>query len=169
MRNSVTTLVINAAIAAIYVVITMASSGFSYLGIQFRISEILVLLVFIDPLYMPGLVLGCALANLGSPLGPIDVLAGSFATLLAVSAIHYTRKSLGNNLKALIIASLWPVLFNGVIVGWMLNYVLNLPFWESAATVALGEFVVVSILGVLVFKNIILKENIVKNFKLSKS
>ncbi|SKC50168.1 QueT transporter family protein [Maledivibacter halophilus] len=170
MKNiSVNNLIKTAVIAAIYAAITMALAPISYGDIQFRLSEVLILLAFIDPLYIPGLVLGCLLANFGSPLGPIDVMAGSFATLLSVMAIHQTRKSLGNNFKALIIASLWPVIFNGLIVGWMLNYVLNLPFWASAAYVALGEFVVVSIAGVIIFKNILARDNFINILRLTKN
>lgn len=170
MKNiSVNTLVKTAIVAAIYASITMALAPISYGELQFRLSEILVLLAFIDPLYIPGLVLGCILANLGSPLGPIDVFAGSFATLLSVMAIYQTRTTLGNSFKSLIIASLWPVIFNGLIVGWMLNYVLTLPFWASAGYVALGEFVVVSIVGVVVFKNILARESFISILRLTKN
>jgi uncharacterized membrane protein len=169
MKNiSINTLVKTAIVAAIYAAITIALAPISYGELQFRLSEVLVLLAFIDPLYIPGLVLGCILANLGSPLGPIDVFAGSFATLLSVIAIYQTRKACGNSFKALILAGLWPVIFNGLIVGWMLNYVLKLPFWASAAYVALGEFVVVSIVGVVVFRNILTRENFVNILRLSK-
>jgi len=167
-KFSTDTLVKTAVVAAIYSAITFALAPISYKGIQFRFSEVLALLAFIDPFYIPGLVLGCIIANLGSPLGPIDVFAGSLATFLSVTAIHQTRKVLGSNLKSLILASLWPVIFNGVIVGWMLNYVLQLPFWASAGSVALGEFVVVSIVGVIIFKNILYRENFISILELSK-
>ncbi|WP_432666011.1 QueT transporter family protein [Wukongibacter baidiensis] len=166
-KFSTNKLVKTALIAAIYAAITMALAPISFGEIQFRLSEVLVLLAFIDPFYIPGLVLGCVIANFGSPLGPIDVLAGSFATLLSVSAIYQTRKLLGDNLKALIVASLWPVAFNGLIVGWMLNYVLQLPFWASAAYVALGEFVVVSFIGVVLFKAVLDRKNFVNILRLS--
>lgn len=167
-KFSTVTLVKTAVIAAIYAAITMALSPISYGEIQFRLSEVLILLAFIDPVYIPGLVLGCIIANLGSPLGPIDVFAGSFATLLSVIAIYQTKKLLGNSPKSLILSSLWPVIFNGLIVGWMLNYVLQLPFWASAGYVALGEFVVVSIVGVIIFKNILNRENFINILQLSK-
>lgn len=160
-------LVKTALIAAIYATITWALAPISFGEIQFRLSEILVLLAFIDPFYIPGLVLGCLIANLESPFGPIDVISGSFATFLAVKFIHMTRKILGNNLKSLIVASLWPVLFNGLIVGWMLSYMMSAPFWASAAYVALGEFVVVSIVGVALFKVILDRKNFVGILTLS--
>ncbi|SHJ61423.1 QueT transporter family protein [Paramaledivibacter caminithermalis] len=168
-KFSTNALVKNAVVAAIYAVVTVFLLPYlSYGDLQFRIAEILVLLAFIDSLYIPGLVIGCIIANLGSPLGVIDIFAGSFATLLAVTAIYQTRKVLGNNFKALVIASLWPAIFNGLIIGWELNYVLNLPFWISAGYVALGEFVVVSIIGTIIFRSILSRENFLDILVLSK-
>ncbi len=167
MKNfSTNVLVKTGAVAAIYAVITIALAPISYGPIQFRLSEILVLLAFIDPFYIPGLVIGCAIANSVSDLGLIDVFAGSFATLLAVAAIYQTRKLLGNNTKSLIIASLWPVVFNGLIIGYIISYVSPVPFWIAAAYVALGEFVVVSILGVIIFKNILSRQDFVNMLRL---
>ena len=53
--------------------------------------------------------------------------------------------------KKLWIASIFPVLFNGLIVGLELWLVLDLPFALSAIEVAFGEMVVM-IFGVVVFK-----------------
>lgn len=155
-------LVKTALVAAVYAALTMSLAPISYGQIQFRLSEVLTLLAFIDPLFIPGLVIGCVLANLASPLGVIDIAAGSFATLLAVNAIYLTRKYMGDNLKALFIASLWPVVFNGLIVGAMLTYLFQMPFALSALYVAAGEFAVVSVLGVAVFKPL-MSNNFVMN------
>lgn len=155
-KISTSTIVKTGMIAAIYAVVTMALAPISYGDIQFRISEVLTLLAFINPIYIPGLVLGCIIANLQSPLGIIDIALGSTATLLAVTCIYLTNKFLGTSLKSLIVASLWPVVFNGLIIGWMLNYLFQIPLVAAIGSVALGEFVVVSIFGVLVF-NMIMK------------
>lgn len=88
MKNfTVQHMVRTAVIAALYAAITMALAPISYGQIQFRVSEAMTLLAFIDPLYIPGLVLGCVLANLSSPLGAIDVVVGSFGNP-SVSAGH---------------------------------------------------------------------------------
>jgi uncharacterized membrane protein len=50
------------------------------------------------------------------------------------------------------LATLWPTLINGVIIGWELNLIFGLPLWLSMAQVAAGEFVVVSVIGTLIFK-----------------
>ncbi|MBO1264219.1 QueT transporter family protein [Proteiniclasticum sp. SCR006] len=127
---------------------------FSYLGVQFRIAEILVLLVFIDKRYIYGLTLGCLIANLGSPLGPVDVIFGTLATLIALLLISKT--------KNLFVATLWPAVVNGIIIGLLLYYLLDLPFFLSAAQVFFGEFVVVTLIGYFLFKRILRDRKLVE-------
>ncbi|NCC78596.1 MAG: QueT transporter family protein [Clostridia bacterium] len=127
---------------------------FSYLGVQFRIAEILVLLVFIDKRYIYGLTLGCPIANLGSPLGPVDVIFGTLATLIALLLISKT--------KNLFVATLWPAVVNGIIIGLLLYYLLDLPFLLSAAQVFFGEFVVVTLIGYFLFKRILRDRKLVE-------
>lgn len=155
-----------AVIAAVYVAITLVFAGISYGQIQFRISEILTLFAFIDPLYIPGLTIGCALANLGSPLGILDIVIGTIATLLSLLYIAFIRKHFVNNTKSLIIASLGPVIFNGLIVGWELNYLLQLPYVITAIYVAIGEFVVVTIAGTIIFSRLMKNEKLISMLKI---
>ena len=136
----------NALIAAIYVGVTFLTQSFAYLGIQFRIAEILMLLAFFRKDYSLGLTLGCVIANALSPLGWVDVVFGTLATVLSLIFITHS--------KNLIVASLFPVIFNGLIVGAELYFVLELPFWLSMAQVMIGEFTVVTIGGVLVFSQL---------------
>jgi len=119
-----------ALIAAVYAALTYAFAWMSYEQIQFRISEVLVLFAFIEPRYGLGLVLGCILANLASPFGVIDIAVGSFATFLAIVFIVKIRKLFGLNKKALIIASLGPVITNALLVGAELTYLFNSLFIE---------------------------------------
>ena len=82
----------------------------------------------------------------------MDLVFGTIATFLSVSAISLTSKFIKHRLTSLIISSLWPTIFNGVIIGWMLNYVLQVPLLLTMFQVGIGEFVVVTIIGVPVFK-----------------
>ena len=144
-----------AIVAALYVALTLALSFISYGPIQFRVAEILVLLVFIEKKYFLGLALGCAISNAFSPLGIIDVIVGTSATVVALLFIILIRKFLGDNKKALIIASLGPVISNAIFVGIELTVLFKeLPFIVNAAYVALGEFVVVTIVGTIIFPKI---------------
>lgn len=129
-------------VATIYAVTTIAFGEFSYGAIQFRFSELLNFLAFIDPWYIPGLVLGCAISNFYS-FGLIDVIVGSFATLLATYGMYKT--------KNMLIASLWPVI-NCVFVAAELYFLGLDSFWFSFGTIALGEFVIMTIVGIPLFK-----------------
>ncbi|MFA5481623.1 MAG: QueT transporter family protein [Bacilli bacterium] len=136
-------LAINAIIASIYYILTMVTAPVSYMGIQIRIAEILVLLCFFRKDYVIGVTLGCLLANLFSPLGYWDMLFGTLATLLSGLLIGY--------MKHLFIAALIPVVINGFVVGAELYFLLQEPFWLNAGLVAIGEFIAVAILGYFIF------------------
>ena len=146
----------SAVVASLYAIFTVINP-LSFYGIQFRISEILILLVFIDKKYTYSLVIGCVLANLTSPFGLVDIVFGSLATLLACLMIAKT--------KNLFVATLWPALTNGIIVGIILNQMLDLPFLLSAFQVALGEFVVLSVAGYILFKRILKDKSLIDIIK----
>ena len=148
-----------ALIAAAYAALTYAFAWMSYEQIQFRISEVLVLVSFIEPRYGLGLVLGCVLANLASPLGLIDIVVGTSATFLALVFIGQVRRVFGLNKKALITASLGPVITNALLVGAELSYLFNTPFLLNAFYLGAGEFAVVTLIGTVVV-NSIMKNNI---------
>ncbi|HOA79004.1 MAG TPA: QueT transporter family protein [Bacilli bacterium] len=137
-----------AAVAALYVAFTIINP-FSYDMVQFRVSEVLVLLCFYRRDYGYALIIGCFIANLFGPMVLVDAFFGSLAT--AISVMFIARS------KNIVLASLYPVVFNAVIVGLELHYFLKLPLLESMAWVALGEFVVVTTVGVILFK--ILEKN----------
>ena len=143
-------IVISALIAALYATLTIALAPISYLGVQFRISEIMVLLAFYKKDYIVGLTLGCFIANILGPNGAIDIILGTFATFISVWGIYLTGKYIKGK-KSIWIASIWPTIFNGIIIGWMLNYVYGLPLVLSMGQVALGEFVIITVIGVPVF------------------
>ncbi len=75
----------SAIIAAAYVGLTVIFSWTSYGEIQVRVSEILTILPFFTPSAIPGLFIGCLIANIFSPNGLPDIIIGSMATLIAVS------------------------------------------------------------------------------------
>ena len=72
----------NAIVAAIYVVLTVATSSISFGMLQVRIAEALMLLCFFRRDYIYGLTLGCFISNLFSFMW-IDILVGTAATFLA--------------------------------------------------------------------------------------
>lgn len=140
----------NAIVMALYVALTFASYPISFGMIQFRLSEVLVLLCFFNPDYIIGITLGTFLTNLASPMFPIDLLIGTAASLLSCFAVSYS--------KHLIVAAIFPIFFNSFLVGLELFYFTEntLPYWVNVGYVCLGEFVMM-VVGYLliyfIFKN----------------
>ncbi|MBQ4570745.1 MAG: QueT transporter family protein [Bacilli bacterium] len=131
-----------AIVAALYVVLTLISYPFSYGMIQFRISEALMLLCCYDKRYTWSMVVGCIVSNLFS-FDLIDCIFGTFATLLACIAMVLIKKK--------IISSFAPAIFNGIIIGLELYFVIDAPLLLSMIGVAVGELVVVVLLGNIIF------------------
>ena len=140
-------LTLAALIAALYVVLTMGLPLPPYLGIQLRVAEAMTVLPFLFPAATPGLFVGCFIVNLFSPF-PLDVVCGSFATLLAcVLTQHMPNRWL---------APLPPVLCNMVIVGAEIAWYevgFGPGFWGVYAwngfTVGVGELIACFLLGEL--------------------
>ena len=71
-----------AVIAALYVVLTLVFAPISFGPVQVRIAEALAILPFFTPAAVPGLFVGCLIANFMGEGVIWDVVFGSLATLL---------------------------------------------------------------------------------------
>ncbi|MGL4483633.1 MAG: QueT transporter family protein, partial [Anaerovoracaceae bacterium] len=80
-----------AIIAAIYAALTIALAPISYGPMQVRIAEALTVLPAITPAAIPGLFIGCALANILGPYGALDIILGSTASLIAAVSSYLLR------------------------------------------------------------------------------
>jgi uncharacterized membrane protein len=135
-------------IAAIYAALTLFLPIPQYGGVQLRVAEAMTVLPFLFPAAIPGLAVGCFLANLlGSPY-VLDWVFGTLATLLAAI---WTSK-----MKNKYLAPLPPVICNMVIVGAEIAYFCTLDgeaFWPAyafnAVTVGIGEAIACYVLGLL--------------------
>ncbi|MBQ3156392.1 MAG: QueT transporter family protein [Clostridia bacterium] len=128
---STRSLCVSAVIAALYAALTLLLAPISYGSIQLRISEAMTLLPMLMPQAIPGLFVGCLIANLYTGM-LTDILFGSLATLLAAIGTYLLRK------KPLLAAAC-PVVANAVIVGLVLALSANLPIPLTMLQVALGE------------------------------
>lgn len=134
-------------IAGIYAGLTLVLPIPQYHGVQLRVAEAMTLLPFLFPAAIPGLAIGCFLANLlGSPF-VLDWIFGTLATLLAALC---TRRMPNKWL-----AALPPVICNAIIVGAEIAYFTVLDggaFWPAyalnALTVGLGELIACYALGI---------------------
>ncbi|MCR5655061.1 MAG: QueT transporter family protein [Lachnospiraceae bacterium] len=134
-----------AVIAAIYVVLTIAISAFNLASgaIQVRISEALTILPFFTEAAVPGLFIGCLLANLltGAPIW--DVIFGSLATLLGAVITYLLRK------KTKWMAPVPPILSNTLIIPFVLHFAYGIPGGIPffMLTVGIGEILSCGVLG----------------------
>ena len=130
-------LCVSAVIAALYAALTLLLAPISYGSIQLRLSEAMTLLPMLLPQAIPGLFVGCLIANLYTGM-LTDIVFGSLATLLAAVGTYLLRK------KPLLAAAC-PVLSNGVIVGLVLSVSFKLPLLLTMGQVALGEIGAVAV------------------------
>ena len=81
-----------AVIAAIYVVLVVIFNYISFGPVQFRIAEALTILPYFTPAAIPGLFVGCIIANILGGAIVWDVVFGSIATLIGAIGTYLLRK-----------------------------------------------------------------------------
>ena len=134
----------SAIIAGLYVALTWVLAPISYGQIQFRLSEVLILIAVFNYKYIPGLIIGCFISNIPSSLGWYDMVFGTLATTIALVPMIWVKK--------LPIASIFPVLSNAFIVAFELCLAFDTMFIDvyflNVLTVGLGEAVVLFFVGI---------------------
>lgn len=161
MKNKSTLfLVQGAAVAAVYVVLTLLFAPLSFGEVQIRFSEALTVLPFFTPAAVPGLFVGCIIANLLGGAIPVDIIFGSIATLIG-AIFTYKLRNVGKWT-----APIPPVVANIVIVPFVLRYGygVNLPIPLMMLTVGIGEVVSAGVLGMILlgvfskYKNVLFQK-----------
>ncbi len=142
MKLNARQIAINAFIATLYAVFTIMITPISYGNLQLRLSEIMVFLAFYQQKYIPGLVLGCLLANILSPLGWIDMVFGTFSTLLVCVSMYHIR----HKYRAAFVGAL----ITGIVIGLELKIVFGIGWIWNFMYVAIGELIVL-FLGAIIF------------------
>jgi len=142
ISSSTLNLAYAAVLAAVYAVITYMTAPISFGPIQFRISEALCILPVFMPAAVPGLFVGCFLANFLSGAAIMDVVFGSIATLIGAIGTRALRN------KG-VLAAVPPIVSNALIIPFVLRYAYGvedlIPF--MMLTVGIGEVISVGILG----------------------
>lgn len=139
ISNSVYSIVEAAIIAAMYTAPTLFLAPLSSGQIQVRIAEVLTVLPYFTPTAIPGLFVGCLLANLLVGHGIYDVILGPLVTLLAALLTSRAPNKY--------LAPLPPVVLNAVYVGLLLFFIADLPIILTIFFVAAGQFVACYALG----------------------
>lgn len=119
-RKQIRFLCHGAIIGGLYAILTLATWSFSSMQIQVRISEALCILPLYTPAAIPGLFIGCFVANILSG-NVIDAVFGSLTTLLAALLTYFIGKLAKGQLR-FPLSLLPPVLLNAVTVPLILYY-----------------------------------------------
>ena len=148
-------------IAALYVVLTWIANlaGLASGAIQVRLSEALTILPVFTASAVPGLTVGCVLANLLTGCAAWDVVFGSMATLIGAAGTRLLKNKP-------MLAWIPPVVSNAVIVPIVLMRVYGVTditvfgqyfgpdmIWVMLiVTVGIGEVISCGLLGLLLWK-----------------
>lgn len=157
MKNKKVKFIVDAAvIAALYVVLTYLAAAFNLSSgvIQVRFSEALTILPVFTPAAIPGLFVGCILANALTGAVVIDVICGSIATLIGAVGAWLIGKYVMNRLKyAYFLAPLSTIIANAAIVPFVLRYAYGMQdaMWYMVLTVGLGEIISAGMFGVVLY------------------
>lgn len=136
-------------IAAIYIVLVIIQmlpipiANLTFGPVQLRIAEGLVLLPLVEAAAVPGVFVGCLLANLllapYSGFGLLDILGGSLVTLIAA----FLTSKMKNKFAGMVP----PVVLNGLIVSIWVSYFTKIPYLFTAIGIAGGELLSLTIFG----------------------
>jgi uncharacterized membrane protein len=132
-------------IAGLYAGLTIVFHPISYGPLQVRISEALTVLPFLFPAAVPGLTLGCAIANFFGPFGLLDVAVGSSLTLIAALLTARVPRPW--------LAPLPPILVNAVGLSFYLPtmtavpFIGGIPYLSTFLAVGIGQGVACYVLG----------------------
>ena len=131
-------------VAGLYVAITLLLAPFSFGAVQLRLSELF------NKRYIWAVTLGCAIANLTSPLGVVDVIFGSLGTLVMTSLSYYLTRNVESVPKKLAICVIICALMSWS-VALELYFVSKAPFWMTYLTVGIGELISMAIGAIIVY------------------
>lgn len=147
MREKIRFVAQSAMIAALYVILTYLANllGIASGVIQVRFSEALTILPYFTAAAIPGLYIGCLLANFLTGAAFWDIIFGSLATLIGAMFTYVLRK------KDEKLAPIPPILSNTIIIPPILKIVYGVPDAMPFLylTVFIGEVISCGILGLI--------------------
>lgn len=150
MKNNTLYLTQASLIAALYVMLTIISNfaGLASGVIQLRLSEMLTILPVFTPAAIPGLAVGCAVANLATGCALWDVVFGTLATTLGALGTYYIGR------KYPYAGPTFPIAANALIVPKVLQVVYGAEgtYWYFMLTVGIGEILSCGVLGIILYR-----------------
>lgn len=150
-HRKITTLAINGMVMAVYLAVTIMIKPLASGAVQFRLSESLNHLVVFNKKLMWGVLGGVIVYNiLFSEFGWLDVVFGGSQTFLSLGLTALLAKYVPN-IKIRLALNTVIFTVSMALIAWMLHIAIDLPFWATYGTTALGEFVVMAVSAPLMY------------------
>ena len=148
-----------ALIAALYATITVIFAPISFGPVQVRIAEALTILPMFTSAAIPGLFIGCIIANLFGGTIIWDVIFGALATLIGAAGGYRLR----NNRW---LVSIPTIIANGIIVPFVLKYGygMDMPIILMMLYVSVGEIIGCYVLGEMLASALLKHGKILQKF-----
>src|SRR5699024_2488196 len=143
---NIKTLVINALVAAMYIVVTALIAPFGFTNIQFRLSELFNHLIVLNKKYFFGIVVGLLLANFFFARIKQDMIFGVLHSAISLGITLCFSRFISNLITLMFINTI-VFSFNMFIIAYMLKIYANLPeaFMFLWLTTGLSEFITMSL------------------------
>jgi uncharacterized membrane protein len=145
-RRKTVTLATASVYAAMYVALVYLFSPISYGQMQFRVANVIVgLIPLLGWAGIIGQTIGVLVANMNSPLGPIDLLNAipTFVLSFLIWKLRRISVFLGLTLYSLAL---------GLSVSFALNYAFGLPLLVSIPYVTAGIFIATTVAGYILYR-----------------
>ncbi len=151
MENRTKNLALISIYAALYAALVIFLPGLSYGPLQVRIADALVAVVPLLGLAgVLGHTMGVFIANIFSPVGPIDLL-NTIPSFAMAFIVYYIYKRSSNDYTVIATCVAYSAVL-GVTVGWMLSYLFGYPLLATIGYVALGNIIASVLIGWPIFK-----------------
>ena len=146
---------LSAIIAAMYAALTIVFAPISYGAVQVRISEALTILPLFTPAAIPGLFVGCLLANILGGAIIWDIIFGSIATLIGAALGYLLRFNRW-------LVPIPAIVSNSVIIPLILKYgySIDMSLGLLIVYIAIGEIIGCYLLGELLATGILKRKGI---------
>lgn len=151
MKNRTKNLSLISIYAALYAALVIFLPGLSYGPLQVRIADSLVAVVpLLGIAGVLGHTLGVFIANIFSPVGPIDLL-NTIPSFAMAFIVYYVHKKTSNDYTVIGTCIAYSAVL-GITVGWMLSYLFGYPLLATIVYVALGNIIASVLIGWPLFK-----------------
>lgn len=142
----VSSVAIAGVVAGLYAALSLALYPFSFGVYQVRVAEALTVIPFLTPAAVPGLFVGCLVANIFGGMGWLDIVIGSLITLISAGVTRWIALwPLGDRRKWLAPAP--PVLFNAFGVSVYLAPIIGVDYWFAVQMIGIGQLVSCYVIG----------------------